>query len=132
MMPSPYMPNPPPQPPPWLRPLHSPLTLEHEHMQGRNIFTLGYTIHITATTAVVVILVTTGGAGHSSSGGMYPAVQFGSTPKLGHRSSSPIMSKLESIASSAVRAADKVHASLIIVYTHTGLPAATCLLPYVV
>ena len=59
-------------------------------------------------------------AGNGSSGSMYPAVQFGSTPKLGHRSASPVMSKLESIASSAVRAADKVHASLIIVYTHTG------------
>ena len=34
----------------------------------------------------------------------------------------PAMSKLESIASSAVRAADKVQASLIIVYTHTGQP----------
>lgn len=61
------------------------------------------------------------GAGNGSSGAIYPAMQFGSTPKLGHRSSSPVMSKLESIASSAVRAADKSHASLIIVYTHTGL-----------
>jgi hypothetical protein len=34
--------------------------------------------------------------------------------------SSPYLSKLESIASSAVRAADKVQASLIVVYTHTG------------
>jgi pyruvate kinase len=33
---------------------------------------------------------------------------------------SPYLSKLESIASSAVRAADKVQASLIVVYTHTG------------
>eukprot|EP00798_Chlamydomonas_sp_ICE-L_P008473 gene8473-4834_t len=32
----------------------------------------------------------------------------------------PFLSKLESIASSAVRAADKLQASLIIVYTHTG------------
>eukprot|EP00891_Asterochloris_glomerata_P003175 jgi/Astpho2/3175/e_gw1.00052.17.1_t len=35
----------------------------------------------------------------------------------------PYMSKLESIASSAVRAADKVMASLIIVYTHSGQTA---------
>jgi pyruvate kinase len=33
---------------------------------------------------------------------------------------SPYLSKLESISSSAVRAADKVGASLIVVYTHTG------------
>lgn len=33
---------------------------------------------------------------------------------------SPYISKLESISSSAVRAADKVGASLIVVYTHTG------------
>ena len=33
---------------------------------------------------------------------------------------SPLLSKLESIASSAVRAADKVGASLIIVYTQSG------------
>ena len=62
-----------------------------------------------------------GVAGGSSSGAIYPQMQFGSTPKLGPRSASPVMSKLESIASSAVRAADKVHASLIIVYTHTGV-----------
>jgi len=36
---------------------------------------------------------------------------------------SPLLSKLESIASSAVRAADKVGASLIIVYTHSGARA---------
>jgi len=36
---------------------------------------------------------------------------------------SPFLSKLESIASSAVRAADKVAASLILVYTHTGSTA---------
>uniref|UniRef100_A0A7S0RHC8 Pyruvate kinase n=1 Tax=Chlamydomonas leiostraca TaxID=1034604 RepID=A0A7S0RHC8_9CHLO len=35
----------------------------------------------------------------------------------------PYLSKLESIASSAVRAADKVRASLIVVYTHTGQTA---------
>lgn len=34
---------------------------------------------------------------------------------------SPYLSKLESISSSAVRAADKVGASLIVVYTHTGV-----------
>ena len=79
------------------------------------------------TTAIIASTVVTWGAGHGSSGAIYPAVQFGSTPKLGHRSSSPVMSKLESIASSAVRAADKVQASLIIVYTHTGLMRAFCL-----
>mmetsp|Transcript_33774 Transcript_33774/g.60980 ORF Transcript_33774/g.60980 Transcript_33774/m.60980 type:complete len:646 (-) Transcript_33774:934-2871(-) len=36
---------------------------------------------------------------------------------------SPYLTKLESIASSAVRAADKVAASLIVVYTHTGKTA---------
>lgn len=36
---------------------------------------------------------------------------------------SPYISKLESISSSAVRAADKVGASLIVVYTHTGRTA---------
>lgn len=36
---------------------------------------------------------------------------------------SPYLSKLESISSSAVRAADKVGASLIVVYTHTGRTA---------
>ncbi len=35
---------------------------------------------------------------------------------------SPLLSKLESIASSAVRAADKVGASLIIVCTQSGAP----------
>ena len=34
----------------------------------------------------------------------------------------PYLSKLESIASSAVRAADKVKAALIIVYTQSGQP----------
>ncbi|KAL3153441.1 hypothetical protein ABBQ38_011776 [Trebouxia sp. C0009 RCD-2024] len=62
--------------------------------------------------------------GHGSNGGMFPSQYFGSTPKLGQRSSSPVMSKLESIASSAVRAADKVQAALIIVYTHTGHTAS--------
>jgi pyruvate kinase len=41
-----------------------------------------------------------------------------SSGKLYH--GSPYISKLESISSSAVRAADKVGASLIVVYTHTG------------
>ncbi|GBF87464.1 pyruvate kinase [Raphidocelis subcapitata] len=36
---------------------------------------------------------------------------------------SPYLSKIDSIASSAVRAADKVKASLIVVYTHTGRTA---------
>jgi len=65
--------------------------------------------------------------------GRVPNGKFGSTAGLGSTSSlgakSPVMSKLESIASSAVRAADKVHASLIIVYTHTGETACdACLL----
>lgn len=38
--------------------------------------------------------------------------------------STPYLSKLESIASSAVRCADKVKAGLIVVYTHTGKTAA--------
>jgi len=62
--------------------------------------------------------------------GRVPNGKFGSTAGLGSTSSlgakSPVMSKLESIASSAVRAADKVHASLIIVYTHTGETAFRC------
>ena len=40
---------------------------------------------------------------------------------------SPLLSKLESIASSAVRAADKVGASLIIVYTQSGAPLSPTL-----
>lgn len=36
---------------------------------------------------------------------------------------SPYLSKLESIASSAVRAASKVNASLLVVYTHSGQTA---------
>ncbi|KIY95248.1 hypothetical protein MNEG_12714 [Monoraphidium neglectum] len=44
-----------------------------------------------------------------------------STQKL--YAGSPYLSKLESIASGAVRAADKVKASLIVVYTHTGKTA---------
>lgn len=39
-------------------------------------------------------------------------------------SGSPYLSKLESIASSAVRAAEKVAASLIVVYTHSGKTAS--------
>ena len=38
------------------------------------------------------------------------------------------MNKLESIASSAVRAADKVSASLIIVFTQTGVPPSCMLM----
>ena len=41
---------------------------------------------------------------------------------LGATIDSPYMSKLESVASSAVKAADKVGASLIIVFTNTGKP----------
>lgn len=37
-----------------------------------------------------------------------------------HNNRAAMPSKMESIASSAVRAADKVGASLIVVYTHTG------------
>lgn len=36
---------------------------------------------------------------------------------------SPYLSKLESIASSAVRAASKINASLLVVYTHSGKTA---------
>lgn len=63
------------------------------------------------------------GTGRPPNGQFGSMAQFGSTASLGHKSASPVMSKLESIASSAVRAADKVHASLIIVYTHTGQTA---------
>ena len=49
---------------------------------------------------------------------------LGSSQNLGrieeHREPTSYMTKLESVASSAVRAADKVNASLIIVYTQTG------------
>lgn len=41
----------------------------------------------------------------------------------------PYMSKLESIASSAVRAADKVKAALIIVYTQTGAAGSDVAFP---
>lgn len=63
--------------------------------------------------------------GHGSMGLLsHEHKQFGSQGNLSgsgrHASGSPYMSKLESIASSAVRAADKVMASLIIVYTHSG------------
>ena len=63
--------------------------------------------------------------GHGSMGLLsHDHRQFGSGGNLSgsgrHASGSPYMSKLESIASSAVRAADKVMASLIIVYTHSG------------
>lgn len=67
-------------------------------------------------------------AHRQTSTGRVPNGKFGSTAGLGSTSSlgakTPVMSKLESIASSAVRAADKVHASLIIVYTHTGHTAS--------
>jgi pyruvate kinase len=43
--------------------------------------------------------------------------------QAGPYKNTPYLSKLESIASSAVRAADKVRASLIVVYTHTGQTA---------
>ncbi|KAG1667784.1 hypothetical protein FOA52_010821 [Chlamydomonas sp. UWO 241] len=43
--------------------------------------------------------------------------------QAGAYKNTPYLSKLESIASSAVRAADKVRASLIVVYTHTGQTA---------
>jgi hypothetical protein len=50
--------------------------------------------------------------------GMAGLSKSDSSSKLYH--GSPYLSKLESISSSAVRAADKVGASLIVVYTHTG------------
>lgn len=46
--------------------------------------------------------------------------KMGSTVSLNRQHAGPLLSKLESIASSAVRAADKVGASLIIVYTQSG------------
>ena len=49
---------------------------------------------------------------------MFAQAQLARAANLG----SPLLSKLESIASSAVRAADKVGASLIIVYTQSGAP----------
>jgi pyruvate kinase len=51
-----------------------------------------------------------------------------SSGKLYH--GSPYISKLESISSSAVRAADKVGASLIVVYTHTGALAGVMLIAF--
>jgi pyruvate kinase len=48
------------------------------------------------------------------------AAKLGSSVSLNRQNLGPLLSKLESIASSAVRAADKVGASLIIVYTQSG------------
>jgi len=48
----------------------------------------------------------------------------GGNPSLGNPSGAPYLSKLESVASSAVRAAQKVAAKLIIVYTQSGHAAA--------
>ena len=45
--------------------------------------------------------------------------------RLSQRRSVSYLSKLESLASSAVRSADKVGAKLIIVYTQTGWSSAT-------
>ncbi len=47
---------------------------------------------------------------------------MGSAVSLNRQHAGPLLTKLESIASSAVRAADKVGASLIIVYTQSGAP----------
>lgn len=59
--------------------------------------------------------------GPSSYGNLQGMSKNDSSGKLYH--GSPYISKLESISSSAVRAADKVGASLIVVYTHTGRTA---------
>lgn len=63
------------------------------------------------------------GNGRPPHGQLGSTANFGSSSSL-QKSAVPVMSKLESIASSAVRAADKVRASLIIVYTHTGHTAS--------
>eukprot|EP00879_Flechtneria_rotunda_P021199 GHRR01022332.1.p1 GENE.GHRR01022332.1~~GHRR01022332.1.p1 ORF type:complete len:557 (+),score=186.89 GHRR01022332.1:438-2108(+) len=59
--------------------------------------------------------------GPSSYGNLQTMGKSDSSSRLYH--GSPYLSKLESISSSAVRAADKVGASLIVVYTHTGRTA---------
>lgn len=60
------------------------------------------------------------GSGEPDIGGRH-----GSSMSLSRQhTGAPLLSKLESIASSAVRAADKVGASLIIVYTQSGTRAA--------
>eukprot|EP00878_Enallax_costatus_P018273 GHUV01019230.1.p1 GENE.GHUV01019230.1~~GHUV01019230.1.p1 ORF type:complete len:547 (+),score=119.51 GHUV01019230.1:802-2442(+) len=59
--------------------------------------------------------------GPSSYGNLQGMAKSDSNGRLYH--GSPYISKLESISSSAVRAADKVGASLIVVYTHTGRTA---------
>ena len=54
---------------------------------------------------------------------------LGSESALGRLSlgvNNPYLMKLESIASSAVRCADKVAAKLIIVYTTSGAPTPAC------
>jgi hypothetical protein len=55
---------------------------------------------------------------------MGSGVNFGSMGNVLKQSSTPFLSRQEAIASSAVRAADKVAASLIIVYTQTGHTAS--------
>ncbi|KAG2497916.1 hypothetical protein HYH03_004180 [Edaphochlamys debaryana] len=59
------------------------------------------------------------GHGHAS-GRASPSVRSNAGTVYGGGPSGPYMGKLESIASSAVRAAEKVKASLIVVYTHTS------------
>lgn len=59
--------------------------------------------------------------GPSSYGNLQGMNKSDSSSRLYH--GSPYLSKLESISSSAVRAADSVGASLIVVYTHTGRTA---------
>ncbi|KXZ56864.1 hypothetical protein GPECTOR_1g78 [Gonium pectorale] len=75
-----------------------------------------------------------GGHGHSqgpghghhgpASGRASPSVRSTTGTLYGGGPSGPYMGKLESIASSAVRAAEKVKASLIVVYTHTSRVAS--------
>lgn len=62
-----------------------------------------------------------GGGGNGAAGGPGGVPRSSSAQRLYH--GAPYLSKLESIASSAVRAADKIGASLIVVYTHSGRTA---------
>ncbi|GIL72321.1 hypothetical protein Vretifemale_2686, partial [Volvox reticuliferus] len=62
-------------------------------------------------------------SGHAS-GRASPSVRSTTGTLYGGGPTGPYMGKLESIASSAVRAAEKVKASLIVVYTHTSRVAS--------
>ncbi|PNW77193.1 hypothetical protein CHLRE_10g426292v5 [Chlamydomonas reinhardtii] len=65
------------------------------------------------------------GHGHAPSGrASSPSVRSTTGTVYGGGPAGPYMGKLESIASSAVRAAEKVKASLIVVYTHTSRVAS--------